>query len=407
MKSKKTRAFGLGKATFFLILVTGFPVLGQAQESPIRPDEVWSRALDNNYELAAARLEVDKRSVLTKTAWDLPSSLLFVGTEENQRNLEGDGVDAFGFQQYINFPGVYIAQKKVLEKERLLAEDTYDLQTLALKKQVYKACYQLDYLAKKKQQYAGFDSLYRNLFRASEKRYTSGMTNKLAMVMAKARSEKIRVNYSQIDQQIQIAYQQLQEVVQSSDTLRITVPPLALELSSLPSLKDHPSYDYLVHQKERFEAEKKQMQNKFLPGFYLQYMFQKVDGVSGFFGYQAGIQLPLWFGPTRARAQSARLSVYQSQNKMDDLSIRWQSAINQKRTALEMHIKELDYYTREALPLAKEIVSTAQTSFDKGEIDYLEYIRSLEYATEIELDHLDLMNEYNQTLLEIRYFTLP
>lgn len=407
VKSKKIRGFRLNKAAFFLVLLAGIPFLGQAQESPIGPEEAWSRALENNFDLAAARLAVENRKVLTKTAWDLPSSMVFVGTEENQRNLEGDGVDAFGFQQYIDFPGVYVARKKVLEKERLLAEDAYDLRTLSLKKQVYKACYQLDYLVKKKQQYAGFDSLYQDLFRASEKRYASGMTNRLAMVMAKARSEKIRVNYSQLDQQIQIAYQRLQEVVQSSDTLQVTVPTLGLEFSELPSLENHPSYEYLIHQKERFSAERKQMQNKLLPGFYVQYMFQKVDGVSGFFGYQAGIQLPLWFGPTRARVQSARLSVYQSENKLDDLSIRWESALNQKKTALEMHIKELDYYTREALPLAKEIVSTAQKSFDSGEIDYLEYIRSLEYATEIEMNHLDLVNKYNQTLLDIHYFTLP
>ncbi|MDN3686343.1 CusA/CzcA family heavy metal efflux RND transporter [Cyclobacterium jeungdonense] len=407
VKTKKLPSFSFNKAAFFLILLTGIPFLGQAQDSPIGPKEAWNRALENNFDLAAVRLAVENRKVLTKTAWDLPSSLIFVGTEENQRNLEGDGVDAFGFQQYIDFPGVYVARKKVLEKERLLAEDTYDLRTLALKKQVYKACYQLDYLVKKKRQYAGFDSLYQDLFRASEKRYASGMTNRLAMVMAKARSEKIRVNYSQLDQQIQIAYRQLQEVVQSSDTLQVTVPALGLEFSELPSLENHPSYDYLVHQKERFSAERKQMQNKLLPGFYVQYMFQKVDGISGFFGYQAGIQLPLWFGPTRARVQSARLSVYQSENKIDDLSIRWESALNQKKTALEMHIKELDYYTREALPLAKEIVSTAQKSFDNGEIDYLEYIRSLEYATEIEMDHLDLLNKYNQTVLDIHYFTLP
>lgn len=407
VKSRKLPSFRFHKAAFFLVFLAGTPFVSKAQENPIGPEDAWSLALQNNFDLSAARMSVENSKLLTKTAWDLSPSLLFVGTEENQRSLEGDGVNSFGFQQYIDFPGVYIARKKVLEKESLLAGDLYDIKTLALKKKLFKACYQLDYLAKKKEQYAGFDTLYQNLYDAAEKRYASGMTNRLAMVMAKARSEKIRLTYSQLDQEIRIAYQQLQEVVQSSDSLQITVPPLTLGFSDLPNLENHPSYSYLLHQRERFAAEQRQMQNKLLPGLYVQYMFQKIDGVSGFFGYQAGVQLPLWFGPSRARVQSARLSVYQTQNNINELGIRWESALNQKKTALEMHIKELDYYTREALPLAKEIVSTAQKSFDSGEIDYLEYIRSLEYATEIEMDQLDLLNEYNQTLLDIHYFTLP
>lgn len=407
VKSKKIRGFRPGKALTAVVLLFGIPFLSPAQEQAIGPEEAWDMALENNYELAAARLSVENRAVLTRTGWDIAPSLFFVGTEENQRNLEGDGVNSFGFQQYLDFPGVYIARKKVLEKDLLLEEDRYDLQTLALKKRLYKAFYQLDYLVKKKRQYAGFDSLYQNLYQASEKRYASGMTNKLAMVMAKARSEKIRLNYSQLDQDIRIAYQQVQEIVQTSDTLRINAPELTLDMATLPQLEDHPSYAYLRHQKERYAAETRQMQNKLLPGLYLQYMFQKVDGVSGFFGYQAGIQLPLWFGPSRARVQAARVSVYRSENEIDALGMRYESALNQKKSLLEKQLNELDYYNREALPLAKEIVSTAQTSFDSGEIDYLEFIRSLEYATEIEMNHLDLRNAYNQTLLDIHYFTLP
>jgi len=407
VKSKKVQGFRPGKALTALAILLGIPFLSQAQEGPVDPETAWSMALENNFELAAARISLENSQVQTKTAWDIAPSLFFIGTEENQRNLEGDGVNSFGFQQYIDFPGVYVSRKKVLEKESLITEDLYDIKTLNLKKQLYKACYQLDYLVKKKEQYAGFDSLYQELYRASEKRYAAGTTNRLAMVMARARSEKVRMAYSQLEQEIQIVYRQIQEVVQSPDTLQLKSPPLTMAYAEFPDLENHPSYGYLMHQKERFEAEKNQMQNKLLPGLYVQYMFQKIDGVSGFFGYQAGIQIPLWFGPSRARVQSARLSVYQSQNKINDLGIRWESAINQKKTRLEMHLKELDYYNKEGLPMAEEIIDTAHRSFNQGEIDYLEYIRSLEYASEIQMDHLDLLNEYHQTLIDIHYFNLP
>ncbi|SHN09165.1 cobalt-zinc-cadmium resistance protein CzcA [Cyclobacterium lianum] len=408
VKSRKIYGFGLKKGAIALLLLAGTALPGNARQSPpIQPDDAWTLALENNVELAATRFSMENAKVLTKTAWDISPSLFFIGTEENQRNLEGDGVNSFGFQQYIDFPGVYIARKKVLQKESLLAQDQYDLKRLTLKKQLFKACYQLDYLVKKRQLYASFDSLYRELYLASEKQYEAGMTNRLSMVMARARSEKIRINYAQIAQEIQVAYQQIQEVVQATDSLQIEVPALSLEDAQLPSLESHPSYAYALHLKQRFEAEKKQMKNKLLPGLYVQYMFQKIDGVSGFFGYQAGIQVPLWFGPSRARIQSSRLSVYQSEKRINDLDVKWQSALSQKKTFLEMHLRELGYYQKEGLPMADEIMQTAQKSFAKGEIDYLEYIRSLEYAIEIRLAHLELLNRYHQNILDIRYFTLP
>ncbi|MEX2568959.1 MAG: TolC family protein, partial [Cyclobacteriaceae bacterium] len=126
-----------------------------------------------------------------------------------------------------------------------------------------------------------------------------------------------------------------------------------------------------------------------------------------YFGYQAGLQIPLWFGPTRARIQTSRLAIQQSQNQLDNLSIRWESNLVQKKANLEKIIQELGYYDRDGLPLAKEIVETALKSFESGEIDYLEYIRSLEYATGIEMDHLETLNDFHQAVLDIQYFTLP
>ena len=54
----------------------------------------------------------------------------------------------------------------------------------------------------------------------------------------------------------------------------------------------------------------------------------------------------------------------------------------------------------------KKYLKTARISYDSGEINFFQYIQSIENALEILLDYLNNLNDYNQIVLEINYLTL-
>ena len=58
------------------------------------------------------------------------------------------------------------------------------------------------------------------------------------------------------------------------------------------------------------------------------------------------------------------------------------------------------------MPNSEEIIKTAERTFKEGEIDFFQYIQSIETATEIELTYLNNINAYNQTVIAINYLTL-
>jgi cobalt-zinc-cadmium resistance protein CzcA len=68
--------------------------------------------------------------------------------------------------------------------------------------------------------------------------------------------------------------------------------------------------------------------------------------------------------------------------------------------------KALAYYEEEGAALSDEILKTANGSFRNGEIDFYQYIQSLESAYEVKLEYLDKLNEYNTIVIEINYLTL-
>ena len=67
---------------------------------------------------------------------------------------------------------------------------------------------------------------------------------------------------------------------------------------------------------------------------------------------------------------------------------------------------ELNYYSESGEKLAAEILKTANSSYKHGEIDFFQYLQSIETAKEIELDYLENLNNYNKTIIAINYLTL-
>ena len=55
---------------------------------------------------------------------------------------------------------------------------------------------------------------------------------------------------------------------------------------------------------------------------------------------------------------------------------------------------------------SEEIFKTSKVSFENGEINFFQYIQSIENAFKIFLDYLQNLNAYNQTVIKLNYLTL-
>lgn len=72
----------------------------------------------------------------------------------------------------------------------------------------------------------------------------------------------------------------------------------------------------------------------------------------------------------------------------------------------ETQKQALAYFEKEGDMLAREILKTAELSFKNGEIDFFQYLISLENAYELQLDHLEQLHQYNQTVIALNYLAL-
>ncbi len=56
--------------------------------------------------------------------------------------------------------------------------------------------------------------------------------------------------------------------------------------------------------------------------------------------------------------------------------------------------------------VSDEIIKVANSSYKNGEIDFFQYILSLENATTIQVEYLDAVIQYNKTQLDLQYINL-
>ena len=128
--------------------------------------------------------------------------------------------------------------------------------------------------------------------------------------------------YSQLEQEIQIVYRQIQEVVQSPDNITAQEPSADHGLRRIPRPGKSPFLRLFDASKKNVLKRKRiRCKTNCSPGSMVQYMFQKIDGVSGFFGYQAGIQIPLCLDPPGQGCNPPAFPSTNHKNKINDLGI--------------------------------------------------------------------------------------
>jgi cobalt-zinc-cadmium resistance protein CzcA len=144
---------------------------------------------------------------------------------------------------------------------------------------------------------------------------------------------------------------------------------------------------------------------KFFPQFNLGYGKQRIDGVGGFYSFEIGVSMPLWFLPQLGKVQEAELSTEIDRQEYYLQKSELISQFTRKKEEYDNIIQTLIFYRDEALELAEEVIETARNQYETGDIGYTEMIQNLEQAINIKQDFLYNLYTYFQIRNELDLLT--
>ena len=390
----------------FICLAGNSAMAQNVEQLPIiSMQEAIEKSTTNYPRLKAARLEVEQQESLKKTAWNLGNTQVYTAGEEISQG--GNGVyTTIGIQQQ-NIDVFGVAPNLKAQKQRVaLAESALELNELQLQQQV-KMAYANAYVAQQNLQlFAQLDSVYRNFEKGAKLRYDLEETSKLDYLAAANQVKQIELQKQQAEYDYSSALYRL-NLWLVSDTFYTVSPEKGSWLNpklSSDSLADHPLLQVAQRQVEVANAERKSANAAFLPQLNAQYGLQEINGQSGFYQYQVGISIPLFFMQEQGRAQAAKIG--QKIAVQEFLQTQYEVAANYQALLQEYNkwLASWQFYENEALPLAREQRKGAILAFDEGAIDYVTFIQNLKEAVQMEVKAREALQQYLQSKFQLEFY---
>ncbi|ADV50762.1 heavy metal efflux pump, CzcA family [Cellulophaga algicola DSM 14237] len=393
-------------------LILGFCCLGQVmsqekQHQALSLEELIPIAIENNASLKAKNNQLLQSEQLINSAFDFDKTQVYYEFDENNLASNNQPLKVFGVQQDFRFPTVYFSQKKVNKMRYSLSENSFEIQKKSVIRRVTTSYYNYQIALKKQELYHTLDSLYSNFSAMASRRFELGETNYLEKITAISKEKQIALQYSESKKQVKEVYTELQAVLQLEDSIRVT-PLLNLKVvAQQVPIAQSPELDFYQNRALFFKAEKQLEKQQVLPDISLQYFQGTNEGLNAnLYGYQLGLKIPILFGGKSAKIKASKFAEEASINELKE----YRTQVNSKQEVLKNQLKSfgasLAYYENEGQQLSNEILKTAIGSFKNGEINFYQYLQSLESAYEIQLEYLNTLKEYNQTVIAINFLTL-
>jgi cobalt-zinc-cadmium resistance protein CzcA len=418
--SSKRKSVNAMSLLLLLFISSSFLNTTKAQQTKvINLHDAIQMALDSNLSVRSSVYSVDVQKALKDASWDIPKTA--VDGEFGQFNSYSKD-NSFTLSQAIAFPSVYINQRKLANANIKSSEWQLKASQLEISTSVKQVYWQLTYLYSKKKLLIYQDSLFSGFLRAAELRAKTGETNHLEMISARSQSLEVKNQLQQTIADVGIFRQKLQTLLNTEIALYPADTTLhRLESVPIPgssALAANPSLGYMQQQVDVSRFEKNLERSRMMPDFNVGYFSQTIKGtqeVNGvprtfgagdrFNGVQAGIAIPLWFGPYTAKTKAAKLKELVASTNAEyynkSLSGSYQSLLAENGK----YNNSLSYYEKQAIPEANLIIDQATLSYKAGALDYLDYILTLNRALGIKQNYLDALNNYNQTIISIDFIT--
>ncbi|NOX16689.1 MAG: CusA/CzcA family heavy metal efflux RND transporter, partial [Chlorobi bacterium] len=395
--------------TLFIVLLA--PVLLSAQKSGeaekyLTVENAIDIALKNNAGLNAERLTVKQAESVTSL--DFAKTDFYYSYDENNVAENNAPLDVWGVNQSFKFPTVYFSQNGRNRANAEAQRQKYLLSETLLKREVSKSYYSILYLKNVEKRYLFLDSLLGDFSKAAKLRYELGETNNLEYLTALAKKKEIEVLLAQTRQGIKGAYALLGAWLQTDSVYaipEIKLPEIELAFSDTAN---NPGLAYFKRALDAADYEASLQKQNYLPDINLGFFMGTNNAANAkkYYGFDVGVSVPLLFFEQSSKVQQANLERQKIEENYKNYSKKLSGKIQSLLSELKSYRSSIDYYKSAGSSLSKELLLNANKAYQNGEIDFLQYIQLVRNSVVIEMNYLNDLHKYNQTVLSLNYLVL-
>lgn len=366
----------------------------------ISETDLIKMALQNSRNLSASNLNIKQQKQLLGASFNLPNPEVFV--ESPTGNFYTASIT-----QSIEFPSVYNKQYQLQKQKIVLSERVKTVGENEIKFQVKQLYLSLQYTMALQQQLYLQDTIYERISNAATRQFDAGQIDYLQKLFAENSYADVHNQYLQAQLTGLNIEKQLQFI--AGYTNKITATPISNTLLNVAtsvdsnSLATSPSLA-LINQSVIIAQKNILLQKaKALPGLAFGYFNQGERNTPVQNRFRFGITLPLWFSQYKSNINAAKTEYEISKQKAGGLQQQFSLQYLQAQNEQSVYLQSLQYYETRGIKKAAEIITTAKRFFENGESDYINYLRNINDAYTIQLKYLEVLKNYNKSVLSTNY----
>lgn len=370
-------------------------------------NEVLSMAQQNlQYNINAA--QVNRTKVQVRSAGMLPKTGVFAENED-LRPSDHTGILKVGVSQAVAWPGLYKAQKKLYSEQAKYYEMNNAALNVSVKRDIRQVYYQLWYLNEKSNLYAQLDSIYRSLSDAAVLRVRTGENPGLDSISAQAKQRELKAQLEQLHDDMTIQQQSLKQLLNTEDAILPVNQPLekiGFAFAGPATDTVHPTLALQQQNVNIAAAGVAVAKNENRPELSGRFFSQRLYGVKDpFSGFSVTAAVPLFgLGAYRNKVKAAQAEADVQQQQLAYNKQVFSTQQSQMTKEVEKNNRMLLFYESSGLQQAQEIIKAAALAYRSGEISFAELSQFLTQAITIRQNYLDVLNAYNQAVIQHNYF---
>lgn len=377
-------------------------------QKTINIDEAINTAINNNRQVKSADLNVQREEALKLKAVNIPKPEIFLEYEGIKGSIKNFESRKIGISQEFEFPSSYFLRSDVQSSQVLVAKAERNKIINEIKFDVRQNYYSL--LLQLRLLDAARENLkvYEDFLFAAQRKYDVGSTSNLEVLAAKVNKIKFENEIKNVESQIRIHQDEIKRLMNvdytviPSEEMKYTVLTLTKENLLASAFKSNPELSIARFQKEKFSNKISLSKSELLPDLSLKYYNQKIGSDGSFWGFEVGIGIPLWFWwQPSGNIQEANYEYKIASSDEQLIRNNIESRVNQAYEAYQNSIRQLEFFTGEALAESNEILRQARISYLEGAIDYVEFLQALTVAYDVKVQYLNSIYNNNKSINEL------
>lgn len=358
-------------------------------------------------------MQIDRSRALVRTTYEIPKTGFFAENEDlnpqdNKNGFFNKGVLKIGVSQYLEWPGVYRVRRNLAEQNVKYAQLAIGTIQIELLRDVRQAYYSIWYFQNKQTLWQRLDSIYSSISKAAILRVRTGESAGLDSIAAITRSREITVQLNQIAKDIRIQQEQLKKFLKTDSLYLPEQKPFErfkVNLA-LDSIINHPLLLQTQQNINIAQAEIQVQRYNRKPDFSGRFFSQRLYGLKNpYSGFSVSAGIPIFGGGVyKNRIKAAEIQKEYQQRLYDYQRISLNTSYRQGIQELQKDTELLTFYETSGLKEAEAITKAAGIAYRAGEISFAEFSQFITQAIDIQKNYLEVLNEYNQSAIQLNYF---